>query len=224
MAFTLADLHHLLGLDPANPLHRGEIQALKRERLAGSGDYDAHALVDELLTAQKRPTAELVRTPWWDVRASHESQRRPLGPADFMWLQRLDRDPAKVSDAEARELFKMRLETELGSSEARLIESMFAPVEALHEGRVDAANRAALAKVAAFPVPAIPSRATEMVRRLIEEADPELRYHETEQRAREVIAAADARRKGQEAPAAPAAPSPGERAAERHAGFAAPAY
>src|SRR5687768_223264 len=119
MAFNLADLDRLLSLDPTDSLHRGEIQAIKRERLAGSGDYEAHALVDELLTAQRRPVAEMERVPWWDVRARQETQRRPWGPADFMWLDRLPKNPAEVTDADARELFRMRLETEVGSSEAR---------------------------------------------------------------------------------------------------------
>lgn len=213
MALSSTDLLDILSADPTDPMTRGRLMAVRRERLTSS-DLEEQALLDELLAAPTRPLAPVVHVPWSSVLPRHESRRQPLNEWDLAWVTGLSDDPASIGEADCIELHRMLVEAEPGSSQARLIAQKFGPVEAFHEARVEASNRAAAAKVAQFPIPPIPERACRLLTDAIAVDHPDLHANEAANRARKVLVEVDAARRGGQP--APEPPTAVQRAQERH--------
>jgi hypothetical protein len=128
MAFTSAELLHILGFDPTDSFSRGQLMAM-RQQLLGRGDYPEEALFNELLAApsQPRPPTALKNVPWATVRPSHESQRHGLTPIQVAYLQRLTTEVEKITDDQAVTLAKWTMNAEPGSDDAKLLHLVFDP-------------------------------------------------------------------------------------------------
>lgn len=224
MAFTLADFNDLLSLDPTDSYNQGTLRAIRMQKV-GRDDNRLAVLLDKLQSTPTRPTPPPAQqVPWAHLHASPVDQREPLNTVKLAILDRISRDPEQVTDEQVLTLAKWTMNAEFGSDDAKLLHLVFDPIAEYHERKVLLANEKAKAAMKNVPIPDIPAEAHELVSDLIAAEMPDLRGYEVAERAREFISAADARRRGQEAPAAPAAPSVGERAAQRHSSFAPPTY
>jgi len=87
-----------------------------------------------------------------------------LQPADLIWIQRLPVDPTQVTYADAVQLASLYNVTKPGTSDRRLVESVWTPVKRVHDRKAAEAEL----EVARQPLPSVPSSAlgalTEAVR------------------------------------------------------------
>lgn len=93
-----------------------------------------------------------------------------LSPVELVWLQRLPRDPKEVTFEEAARLASLAasINTLKAPSSARLVESVWEPVKALHDKRVAEAQL----ERARQPLPSIPDGALDAVTELLARDHP----------------------------------------------------
>lgn len=73
--------------------------------------------------------------PPWGKFLPSSPRREPLTASDLMWLERLPRDPAEVTEDQAKELANLAARVEPRSSDARLVQSIFEPVRERYQAR-----------------------------------------------------------------------------------------
>lgn len=174
--------------DPNAPGHAGKVAYLRRSLKSSMGvrtDPASHYQFADDLAAQHTPGApgaEPYRHPGQDPKA-HAPGRggTPLSPSDLAWIGRLPTDPGKMpyDDAAALAGLSASLAGTPHASDARLVESVYAPVRELHDA---AAARAALT-AAQRPAPPVPSSALQALTDAIAAEVPTLQPAEALSRA-----------------------------------------
>lgn len=96
--------------------------------------------------------AEAPAPPWGKL-LPHSPRREPLTASDLMWLDRLPRDPAEVTEDQAKELAQLASRVEPRSSDARLVSSIFEPVRERYQSRTTEALVSRQQKLAPPPPP-----------------------------------------------------------------------
>lgn len=117
----------------------GKLEALRRFGADGGEDVFLRKLRD----AQVKPARWVeYDDPTDNVSAPRRRDDRPgvvqpksLTASDVAWLERLPRDPTAVSYSDARVLTGMVGQVEAGSSDARLLQSIWAPIRQFHARR-----------------------------------------------------------------------------------------
>jgi len=174
--------------DPNHPSAAGKVAYLRRSLKSSMGvrtDPGSHYQFADDLAAQHTPGApgaEPYRHPANDPRA-HAPGRggTPLSPSDLAWIGRLPTDPTKMpyDDAAALAGLASSLAGTKHASDARLVESVYAPVRELHDG-----NAARVALTAAQrPAPPVPSSALQALTDAIAAEVPTLQPGEALSRA-----------------------------------------
>ena len=179
----------LVAADPNEPSVAGKVHYLRRSLKSSMGvrtDPPSHyQLADDLASQHPAGTTTAeppYRHPANDPKALAPGRGgTPLSPSDVAWLNRLPSDPAQVSHGDATQL--AGLSTSLAGtkhvSDARLVESVYAPVRELHDG---AAAQAALT-AAQRPAPPVPSSALQALTDAIATEVPTLQPAEALSRA-----------------------------------------
>lgn len=160
----------------------GRVSALRRFHAGGRGsasDRLLEALVDD--AKGLAPTPEPHHNPTQGWHTLPDGARKPLEPADLIWLQRLPVDPAAVGPEEAKTLARLSSQVSPNSSDARLVESIFTPVRRLYESREAAARVKQLQQLK--PLPIRESLAVDVLASVIARETPELTAEEATQRA-----------------------------------------
>lgn len=165
---TIKELNELLG---GGATGRGNAiflaQKLKRE----GGSPALRRLCEELIA--RRPE-KVKLPPHPQQRASRERYLRDndeeLSPVELVWLQRLPRDPKDVTFEDAARLAALAgsISTTKAPSSARLVESVWEPVKALHDKRVAEAQLEQTRQ----PLPSIPDGGLEAVTELLSREHP----------------------------------------------------
>ncbi len=150
--------------DPNHPGAAGKVAYLRRSLKTSMGvrtDPPSHYQFADALAAQHEPgtaTAEPYRHPGSDPKA-HAPGRggTPLSPSDLAWIDRLPNDPTKMpyEDAAALAGLSASLAGTQHTSDARLVDSVWKPVQEVHDAN---AARVALDQ-AQRSVPDVPSSA-----------------------------------------------------------------
>ncbi len=185
---TSKQITDAIAQDPNHPSAAGKVAYLRRSLKSSMGvrtDPASHYQFADDLAAQHNPGApgaEPYRHPANDP-AAHAPGRggAPLTPSDVAWLSRVPSDAAQVSHGDAVAL--AGLSTSLAgtqhASDARLVESVYAPVRELHDG-----NAARVALTAAQrPAPPVPSSALQALTDAIATEVPTLQPTEALSRA-----------------------------------------
>lgn len=154
-----------MGLTPA------ELMTVITATNVGSVEYVWHSARSRM-TARERQLVEEVRTnlrnraaafqeteappPPWGKFLPTWPNKQPLSAADLMWLDRLPRDPAEVTEDQAKELAKISARVEPNTGDARLVETIFGPVRARFQTQ---ATEGAVARQQLVAPPSPPSNA-----------------------------------------------------------------
>lgn len=183
--FTSHQIRNLLAADPRDPAQRAKITALRilaeQARRHGDGTVNAQAeavlgIADQLLsTPLGTPPPQVPVSPFVTTRARPAGldqhgdivdRERALSAADVAWLQRLPEDPKALSDADVKALAQLRAECR-GESDARLLDSICAPVIAYHE-EIAAAALAKREQWESQPVPKAPRAVRDLLPHALE--------------------------------------------------------
>jgi len=174
--------------DPNHPSAAGKVAYLRRSLKKSMGvrtDPASHYQFADDLAAQHTPgapVAEPYRHPGNDPKA-HAPGRggTPLSPSDLAWIGRLPTDPIKMPYADAAALagLSASLAGTQHTSDARLVDSVWKPVQEVHDG-----NAAGVALAAAQrPAPPVPSSALQALTDAIATEVPTLQPTEALSRA-----------------------------------------
>lgn len=105
--------------------NRGRLEARRR----ATSDMWEKWLLKNLLEEDVRPPAPAVpRPPFWGVGPKGPAER-PLDAADLAWIGRLPSDTKDLPVGDARELASLAMTVPVGSSDARLVESVLRPAQ-----------------------------------------------------------------------------------------------
>ena len=181
MPMTAAHLAALLAAPHADSLWRGSVLFRRQSQQLQTPETE---LLDALLAANpSSPTAPAHVNP---TRAGIKLNSKPkeLGPADLAWLERLSRDPAAITDHDARELAGLAASVAHPSSDARLVLSILEPVRLLHDQRQ---ARAELTAMQALPAVTIPASAVRVVSDALAREHPALLPTEVTARATDLL-------------------------------------
>ncbi len=194
---TSAQITDALTAKPT-PMAHGALRYLERgEAKYGTGDTTHRRLVSDLLdeptapsppATYEHPAAAAMKSP----------AKRPgdgsLQPSEIAWLQRIPADPAQVPFADAQQLAALSatLSPLTNRADARLVESVYAPVRDYHDRN---AAKADLANAVAIPVSPVPSSALPALARAIGTEHPGLSDDEVMGRANEAVRAAAVHRR-----------------------------
>ena len=191
MSITVETIARLLSANGSTV--RGEvIFYLEQARKPNSGTPKTR----ELLTALATPKASRTKVTHPLEHATREQYRRDndddLSPVELMWLQRLSLDPTKVSFPDAARLAALAqsISPMQAPASARLIDSIWGPVKAVHDRRIAEEQRAN----AAEPLTRIPSVAIGAIAELLEQQNAGLDDLAIASKAREVIASVSTQR------------------------------
>ncbi len=181
---TIKELNALLG---GGSTSRGTAiflaQKLKRE----GGSPALRQLCDELIsrrvekpTLPPHPEQHTARGRY--LRDSDEE----LSPVELVWLQRLPRDPKDVTFEEAARLAALAgsISPTKAPSSARLVESVWEPVKALHDKRLAEAKL----EQARQPLPSIPDGGLQAITELLVREHPDVSENALSVHAQELLA------------------------------------
>ncbi len=186
---TSKQITDAIAQDPNHPSAAGKFAYLRRSLKKPMGvrtDPASHYQFADDLAAQHEPgsgaAAEPYRHPGNDPKA-HAPGRggTPLSPSDLAWINRLPTDPAQVSYTDASQLAGLAssLSGTQHASDARLVDSVWKPVQEVHDA---AAARVALT-AAQRPAPPVPSSALQALTDAIATEVPTLQPTEALSRA-----------------------------------------
>lgn len=150
-------------------------------------DVPSHAqFAADMADIQRAPATVSAMHPADAVRGN-TGRHKQLEPSDLLWLQRLPQDPAKVPFEDAVTVAGMHeglaRNQPIGSSDRRLIDSVWRPIEAHHDQRAAAA---ALTN-AARPLPSVPASALPALADAIAAEVPSLSDAEVMARAQDAL-------------------------------------
>ena len=177
------DVIHLT-TTPRSGLHRGKVEFLKQRLQTPTTSEEAaqKSLLESLLT-QPAEGLSTYAHPGRDAQAVAGLSPQ-LTASDLAWLQRLPTEPDQIRYEDARTLAGMAQATPLGSSDRRLVDSIWAPVKNLHDvaqAKVELAN----ATAAAVPTP--PAATTNVLTAALAREMPMLTPDEASARARALL-------------------------------------
>jgi len=185
---------------PRTGLHRGKV-LFHRDRLQtpqSTEEAAQRALLDHLVAAPAEGSMQSYPHPGDAATPTLPPQ---LSAADLAWLQRLPAEPHHIPYEDGRVLAGMAQATPLGSSDRRLVDSIWNPVKNLHDiGQA----KAALANTDAAAVPTPPPATHEVLAATLARELPMLTRDEVNARARvqlqdAVTKQSEARRKARDA-------------------------
>ena len=182
------DILHLT-TTPRTGLHRGKVM-FHQDRLQTprtSEEAAQKALLDSLVTAPAEGAMQSYAHPGDNPTPNLPAQ---LNAADLGWLQRLPTEPEKISYEDGRVLAGMVQATKLGSSDRRLVDSIWNPVKQLHDIGQAKAN---LANADAAAVPTPPPATHDVLATALAREMPMLTRDEVRARARTQLADAVAK-------------------------------
>jgi hypothetical protein len=187
---TVDELLSLVALDPAAPGAKGKIEGMRRR--AHSHQSVARSVLDEIREVPRRAPAPQYQSPLnkplpllYDPDGGQKVV--PFTASDVAWLQRLPADPAAIRDSEIEQLMHLVATAEPKSGDARLVGSIFKPVQQLHARR---RAEAQLAGVRALPVVEVPRRLKEALAQTIQLETPDLHEDEVGFRSSRLLAEA----------------------------------
>lgn len=186
---TAAQLADLAGADPADPRQRGQLMFMRNKCDQSARGQQHRALLDQLLAQPARQvTTTAPRLPWQGVTRRHDRERRELTAVDVAWLTRLPTDPGALAEVDIRALAQMVVDADPRSSDARLLDSVFAPIQQHYERRVAEANAATVRAVVRSPAGPVAGVEDVLAEALLED-EPAIGEREARARARETITA-----------------------------------
>ena len=157
MPMTAAQLAALLAAPHADSIWRGHLRFRRQSQQLQTPETE---LLDALLAANPPTPATAGYVNPTSAGRKLSATPKELGPVDLAWLDRLPRDPAAITDADARDLADLAAQVKLGTPDERLIRSIFTPVQRLHGHRH---AQAELAAVRSLPPVTVPAAAVNVV-------------------------------------------------------------
>lgn len=136
MALTVKDIENLLTAAPGSARGGALFHKVHRDRYARLTPAQRQ-FIDEMVEHRAAKPAQVPEHPELAARRQPREQR-DLDAAELVWLQRLPHDPSAVSFEDAMHLASLATAVKAADSptSARLIQSVWAPVKALHDERV----------------------------------------------------------------------------------------
>ena len=177
------DVIHLT-TTPRTGMHRGKVEFQKqRLQTPRTSEETAQKALLEALITQPAEGLQTYAHPGRDAQAVAGLSPQ-LTASDLAWIQRLPTEPDQIKYEDARTLAGMAQATPLGSSDRRLVDSIWRPLEQLHdvaEAKVELTN----ATAAAVPTP--PAATATVLAAAIAREMPALTPDEANARARALL-------------------------------------